>query len=121
MFIRSTRECMEFVAGDNTRIRELFNPLRDDIDVRFSMAHACLQPGRSSTRHILKTAEVYYIIQGEAVVHIEMETRHVAKGDVIYVPPDNMQWVENIGQEDLEFLCLVDPAWRPEDEEFFEE
>jgi mannose-6-phosphate isomerase-like protein (cupin superfamily) len=28
-----------------------------------------------------------------------------------------VQWLENTGKEEIEFLCIVDPAWRPEDEE----
>lgn len=39
---------------------------------------------------------------------------------IVYVPPSAEQWVENCGDGTMEFLCLVDPAWKPEDEEVLE-
>jgi mannose-6-phosphate isomerase-like protein (cupin superfamily) len=41
-------------------------------------------------------------------------------GSVIYVPPGGKQSLENSGPTAIEFLCLVDPAWRLEDEEVLE-
>jgi mannose-6-phosphate isomerase-like protein (cupin superfamily) len=38
----------------------------------------------------------------------------------LYVPPGGKQCLENTGNEDIEFLCLVDPAWRIEDERILE-
>jgi len=39
---------------------------------------------------------------------------------VIYIPPNSVQRIKNIGPNDLIFLCIVDPAWKPEDEELVE-
>jgi mannose-6-phosphate isomerase-like protein (cupin superfamily) len=44
----------------------------------------------------------------------------VETGSVVYVPPGGKQSLENSGPTAIEFLCLVDPAWRPEDEEVLE-
>jgi mannose-6-phosphate isomerase-like protein (cupin superfamily) len=41
----------------------------------------------------------------------------VAAGQAVYIPPLAVQSIENTGDGDLKFLCLVDPAWRPEEEE----
>jgi len=30
------------------------------------------------------------------------------------------QYIENTGDSDLKFLCIVDPAWREENEEVFD-
>jgi mannose-6-phosphate isomerase-like protein (cupin superfamily) len=38
----------------------------------------------------------------------------------MYVPPQSKQSLENCGSTAIEFLCVVDPAWRPEDEEILE-
>ena len=38
-------------------------------------------------------------------------------GDTIYVPPGAPQFVLNTGVIPLVFLCIVDPAWRVEDEQ----
>jgi mannose-6-phosphate isomerase-like protein (cupin superfamily) len=44
----------------------------------------------------------------------------VEAGSVVYVPPGCKQSLESSGLAAIEFLCLVDPAWRPEDEEVLE-
>ncbi len=33
-----------------------------------------------------------------------------------YIPPDSVQWIENIGDSDLKFLCMVYPPWSEKDE-----
>jgi len=41
-------------------------------------------------------------------------------GDTVYIPPRAKQQITNSGSVDLAFLCIVDPAWRSEDEEVVE-
>jgi len=117
MFIRDLKDCTEFIAGDNTRLRELFNPLKDPLDLHYSLAHARLGPGLESTPHKLKTSEVYYIIEGAGEMRIDGEMRNVGPGQAIYIPPHAVQSIRNTGEAELVFICMVDPAWRPEDEE----
>ena len=117
MFIKDTKTCKEFIAGDNAILRELLHPGKDAIKLQYSLAHAMLKPGDASCRHKLKSAEVYYILEGEGMMHIDNESAKVCPGQAIYIPPDALQWIENVGQCDLKFLCIVDPAWRKEDEE----
>ena len=50
-------------------------------------------------------------------MHIDKETAKVRSGQAVYIPPGSVQFIENTGRSDLDFLCIVDPAWRPEDEE----
>lgn len=116
MFIKKLRDCGEIAAGDGTRLRELLHPARDAARVRYSLAVAWLAPGQRSQPHRLKTSEVYYLVRGSGVMHVGEETAPVATGDAIYIPPGSVQWLENSGQGEIEFLCIVDPAWRPEDE-----
>jgi mannose-6-phosphate isomerase-like protein (cupin superfamily) len=47
---------------------------------------------------------------------IDGEVTLIESGTTIYVPPGRQQFLENTGETDVEFLCLVDPAWRMEDE-----
>lgn len=104
------------MAGDNTILRELLHPDKADVQLRYSLAHAVVKPGQTSFRHKLKTSEVYYIMEGEGMMYIDDESAKVYPGQTIYIPPHSMQYIKNIGQSDLKFLCIVDPAWRPEDE-----
>jgi len=117
MLIKKLKDCREITAGDRTRLREVLHPARDAVAIRYSLAEARLAPGARSRAHRLETAEVYYMVQGAGVTHIGEDTAEVTSGDAIYIPPGSVQWLENIGKEEIEFFCIVDPAWRPEDEE----
>lgn len=117
MFIKVLKDCPEFVAGDSTSLRELLHPDKAALAIRYSLAHATLKPGKTSLSHSLKTSEVYYILQGQGIMHIGNESAPVHPGQTIYIPPHAKQFIENNGKEDLKFLCIVDPAWRAEDEE----
>jgi mannose-6-phosphate isomerase-like protein (cupin superfamily) len=117
MFVRELDICEEFTAGDMTRLREILHPDKHDLAIRYSLAHAELKPGTSSVPHRLKTSEVYYILQGRGVMHINGHSREVQAGHTIYIPPGAAQHIANSGDVKLRFLCIVDPAWRPADEE----
>ncbi|MFQ5606551.1 MAG: cupin domain-containing protein [Candidatus Zixiibacteriota bacterium] len=117
MKIRKLSEAVEFTAGDQTLLRELWNPLtHTGFTGRYSLAHACLPAGKSSTPHLLKSHELYYILSGSGVIHVGEESASVVTGDAIEIPPKARQWIENTGPAELKFLCVVDPGWRPEDE-----
>ena len=119
MFIKDLQHCEEFIAGDNSRLRELLHPDKADIAIRYSLAHAVIKPGSTSTPHMLRTSEVYYILEGEGIMHINNESARVSPGQAVYIPPHARQYIKNTGRSDLIFLCIVDPAWRCEDEEVF--
>ncbi|UCC44379.1 MAG: cupin domain-containing protein [Candidatus Zixiibacteriota bacterium] len=117
MLIRRFEDCKDIIAGDNTRLRELLHPDRDyPFTAGYSLAHATLPGKQSSRRHRLTSDEVYYILSGTGVMHVDEESAEVAAGDAVDIPPGSIQWIENTGQEDLAFLCIVFPAWRTEDE-----
>ena len=117
MFIKDLKDCKEFLAGDKTVLRELLHPAKEDLKLRYSLAHAVLKNGETSLPHRLKTSEVYYILEGEGLMHIDNEVKKVSPHQVIYIPPNSKQYIESIGKAPLKFLCIVDPAWRKEDEE----
>jgi mannose-6-phosphate isomerase-like protein (cupin superfamily) len=107
-------------ALDDTTVREIINPRHDSesLVLNYSLAHALLKPGEKSLPHKFHEAsEVYYILKGYGTMHINDETAEVLRGDTIYIPPKAIQWIENQGEEDIEFLCIVDPAWKPDAEE----
>ena len=117
MLIKRLKDCRETTAGDRTRLRELMHPARDAVQVHYSLAVAWLAPGQRSQAHALATAEVYYLTRGSGVMHVGEEAAEVTAGDAVYIPPSSTQWLENTGKDGIEFICIVDPAWRPEDEE----
>lgn len=116
MYIKRLSDCREIVAGDRTRLRELLHPERDPVAARYSLAVARLAPRARSLPHSLATTEVYYFVRGAGVMHVGAESASVSAGDAVYIPPGSTQWLENAGAGEIEFVCIVDPAWRPEDE-----
>jgi mannose-6-phosphate isomerase-like protein (cupin superfamily) len=50
---------------------------------------------------------------------IDSEVCRVEPGDAVYIPPNAIQFLHNNGDEPIVFVCLVDPAWRKEDETIY--
>lgn len=119
MLIRKLTDCDLFTAGDGTLLRELLHPDKQPIQLRYSLAHATVPIGQTSTPHALRTSEVYYILQGQGEMHIDNCVQVVSVGDVVYIPPNARQYIHNCGAEPLVFICIVDPAWRKENEIVF--
>ena len=121
MFVVDAKDCKEIIAGDSSILKEIFSPLRDDIDVGYSLALARVEPGQTTRKHKLKaSSEVYVILHGEGIMYIDDETMEVGEGHIIYIPPGAIQRIKNTGDEDLVFLCIVEPPWRKEKEEILE-
>ncbi len=116
MFIRKLLDCEEFIAGDNTRLREILHPDKADLALRYSLAHAIVEPGKTSYAHALKTSEIYYILEGQGLMHINDESQILNVGDTVYIPPNSKQYIKCTSETELKFICIVDPAWRVEDE-----
>jgi len=116
MFVTTQKDCREFIAGDGSLLSELLHPAKQEIGIRYSLAHARVPSMLSTKAHRLASSEVYYILAGKGVMHIDDVSRVVFQGCAIYIPPGAEQYIENTGTGDLVFLCIVDPAWRPEDE-----
>jgi len=120
VLISRLSECREFLAGDHTILRELLHPAKASASVGYSLAHGKLNAGGRSKRHRLASSEVYYFLAGTGRFWIGAESATVGTGAMVYVPPGAEQWLENTGKTTIEFLCLVDPAWRAADEEVLE-
>jgi mannose-6-phosphate isomerase-like protein (cupin superfamily) len=117
MFIRDLQHTEEIIAGDQTILREVLHPDKEKLEIRYSLAHAMVRPDQSSLPHKLKTSEVYYILEGRGIMYVDDDSAEVHSGQTVYIPPNSTQYIRNTGTSDLKFLCIVDPAWRPEDEE----
>jgi mannose-6-phosphate isomerase-like protein (cupin superfamily) len=116
MLIKHEKDCQEIIANDGCRLRELLHPERDSADISYSLAVACIEPGKSTFRHALRQAEVYYVMHGIGRMHIGEEVHEVQIGDTIYIPPGQAQWIDNIGENNLVFAAIVSPPWRVEDD-----
>ena len=108
---------IEPISGDEgTEIRQIFHPHNTLDGIRYSLAQSIIQPGKTSKPHKMKTSEVYFVLEGKGVLHIDDESVMVDKHQSIFVPPFSLQYLENTGDMELKVLCIVDPAWKKDDE-----
>ncbi|WP_081955763.1 cache domain-containing protein [Methanococcoides methylutens] len=99
-------------------IRNLINPNRVDmgLDIDYSIAHFIIKPGDFLEPLIMKNPETYYVLEGEGILYIEDVPFELRKGQLVLVPENAKQHMENTGDVDLEFLAINEPAWKPEHE-----
>lgn len=120
MLIRDIKNCEYSRVMDETLLCELLHPDREneDLKIDLSIAHAVLNVEESSLVHRVKNSvEIYYILEGNGIMHIDNEAEEVNAGQAIYIPANSKQYIENIGNSELKFLCIVYPKWKEEDEE----
>ncbi|HHV35836.1 MAG TPA: cupin domain-containing protein [Syntrophomonadaceae bacterium] len=114
MLVKDIQECSYFTAKDGSILCELLHPLREEREIALhcSIAHARLPRGMNTLPHKLQeSAEVYYILEGEGILHVDKKSAEVKPGRAVYVPPGAVQYLENTGNRELSFLCIVDPMW----------
>ena len=111
--IRSPAPAAEFSTPENCHILELAN-LPGDPDC--SIARARVEPGATTRWHRLAgVAERYVILAGRGRAEIgDLPPRAVAPGDVVLMPPGVRQRIANTGHDDLVFLAICTPRFRPE-------
>ncbi len=116
MLVVRSAACREITANDGCRLRELFNPAHDQSGLSYSLALAVVAPGQATHPHWLEQHEVYYTVRGRGRMHIGDEVAELSAGDSVVIPPRARQWIENLGEEALEFIALVSPPWRAQDD-----
>ena len=116
MNTKEIQKIKSFSGYEGTQIRQIFTPDNTNNVIRYSIAHCTINPGKTSKPHIMKISEVYYILEGKGIIHVNEEQKQVAKNESLFIPPNSRQCLKNIGETDLVALCIVDPAWKQEDE-----
>ncbi|WP_048145879.1 cupin domain-containing protein [Methanosphaerula palustris] len=104
---------------DNSLLCELIHPgkTQDDIKIRYRLAHVFVLKGESTLPRLLKnSAEVYYMIRGQGLMHIDEQADSIDAGQAVVIPAGSVQFISNTGEKDLEFLAIVDPMWDKADE-----
>jgi mannose-6-phosphate isomerase-like protein (cupin superfamily) len=115
MDIRNINEVEAFITKDGSEIRELLAD-RNSCLKNQSLAEASLPIGAKTTRHYHpRTEEIYYILEGNASMSIDGETRKVGPGDAIAIPPGAEHEIANIGDRTLRFLCCCAPGYQHAD------
>lgn len=120
MSLKKLPEIPEVDGSEGTKIKQIFHPHNTLNGIRYSVAHFSLEKGKKSQLHKMKSSEIYYILEGDGILHIDDDKHKVSADDSIYVPPMAKQFIENTGDAKLKFLCIVDPAWKQEDDTLLE-
>jgi len=98
-----------FFSKERCFILESWNDARDP-DV--AIARARVEPGVTTSRHVLSVAERYVITHGRGRVEVEdLEPADVEPGDVVVIPAGKSQRITNTGDEDLVFFCICTPRF----------
>ncbi|MGY5150267.1 MAG: cupin domain-containing protein [Candidatus Nitrosopumilus sp. bin_68KS] len=116
MSVQKNSEIQSIEGNEGTKIKQYFHPHNTLNGISYSVAQFTLESGKRSKLHKLKSSEIYYILEGNAILTVDGEQHKIQKDDSVYISPNSKQFIENIGSEDLRFLCIVEPAWKAENE-----
>lgn len=111
--IKRMSDITEFETSERCFIAEVAN---DDEDSLVSIARARVAPGVTTAWHKLTgVAERYIITQGKGLVEVDdLPPTTVTIGDVVRIPPNCPQRIQNIGEENLLFFVVCNPRFTPE-------
>ena len=120
MSLRKDFEIDSIQGNEGTKIKQYFHPHNTLNGINYSLAQFTLEPGKKSKLHKIRSSEIYYILEGNGRLNIDENTYTMEKNDSAYVPPNSKQFIENSGKNNLKFLCIVEPAWKANDETLLE-
>ena len=120
MSLRRDSEIDSIQGNEGTKIKQYFHPHNTLNGINYSVAQFTLESGKKSKLHKINSSEIYYILEGSGNITINEDTHQIKKDDSVYVPPNSKQFIENSGTADLKFLCIVEPAWKADDEVLLE-
>jgi mannose-6-phosphate isomerase-like protein (cupin superfamily) len=104
-----------FTTKDGSEIRELLAYRNSSIRNQ-SLAEARLAPGCSTEmHHHVLAEEIYYVLEGKALMRLGQERHPVGPGDAVSIPPGTVHEITNIGATVLKFLCCCAPAYEHSD------
>ena len=106
----------KIIGNGGAIIYDLLNPTLVENQIRYSLLYVSLSHGKSTLSHVMKKSEVYYILNGKGMLYINNKPENVKVEDTVFVMLGSKQHIKNIGSENLKFLCMVDPAWKKDDE-----
>ena len=108
--------------ADSVNLVNLFNPsVVGKENMGYSIAYLDMEKDSIIPLRTLSSNEIEYFISGEGKIIINGETFEVKPGDAIFMPKNSIQETHNVGDGNLQFLAIVEPAWTPEAEKRIEQ
>lgn len=119
MIVNSLDYQKPFTTADGSTIRSLLDLTNAPVQNQ-SLAEATLEAGGATTRHFHRLSEeIYFILEGAAIMEIDGDTREVGPGDAILIPPGAWHQISSPEVTGTRFLCCCSPPYSHEDT-FFE-
>ncbi|MEX0679031.1 MAG: cupin domain-containing protein [Chthoniobacterales bacterium] len=109
MIVQQIGNQSPFRTKDGSTIRSILDRTNAPVEKQ-SLAEAIMAPGQSTERHHHKICEeFYFLLEGDALMEIDGETREVGPGDAILIPPGARHQIT--AKTKLRFLCLCSPPY----------
>ncbi len=118
MTITQLSEQTPFTTRDGSTIRSILDKTNAPV-ANQSLAEASLPPGTATERHYHKVSEeLYFILEGKALMEMNGDTREVQPGDGILIPPGVWHQITASSDQNVTFLCCCAPPYAHEDTYF---
>ena len=70
MSVRKNSEVETILGNEGTKIKQYFHPHNTLNGINYSLAQFTLEPGKKSLLHKIQSSEIYYILEGNAVLRM---------------------------------------------------
>lgn len=110
-YLSKSDESKEFFTNERCHILEMLD--NHNTQKPFSIARARVEPGVTTAWHRLSDiTEYYYILSGSGIMEInEDDGFEVGANDIVTIPANASQRIQNNGDEDLMFLAICNPPF----------
>ena len=116
MTLQNLTDQPAFTTKDGSTIREILHPSNSPVRHQ-SLAEASLPQAASTQRHHHKLSEeIYFLLEGTALMEIDGIEREVGPGDAILIPPGARHQITALSP--LRFLCCCAPPYTDADTYF---
>jgi len=116
MIVQQLEKQSPFTTKDGSTIRSILDRTNAPVEKQ-SLAEASMQPGQATERHYHKNSEeLYFLLEGMALMEIDGESRDVGPGDAILIPAG--AWHQISAKSKLRFLCCCAPPYEHSDTYF---
>ncbi len=113
MTIRQLSEQTPFTTRDGSTIRSILDRSNAPV-ANQSLAEASLPAGGVTTPHFHRLSEeIYFMMEGEAVITLDGSSQALRPGDAVLIPPSVVHSIQAVIP--IRFLCCCAPPYSHED------
>lgn len=95
--------------GKIIRDNDTYQVIDNELLNHLILSKTILYPGKETNGHKHEgKEEVYYITKGEGIVQLDETKRNVSAGDIILIKDGMFHKMINLGNTELEFVCVFE-------------